>query len=98
MNTMNPNENPGSPARPEVTRYLRTEAVKNDIRHRYNYHAPRHTQQERYETVRAEIANLAIFISERCPDSRELSTALTHLDAVMFYANAAIARNEGGHK
>lgn len=86
MNNTNENQN--------VTRYLRTEPVKVDLRHRYNYHAPKPDQIERYGAIREKIAELAIFISERAPDSRELSTALTHLDAVMFYANAAIARNE----
>ena len=65
-----------------------------DLRHRYQYHAPKPTQAERYAEIREKIAELAIFISERVPTSREHATALTHLDAVMFYANAAIARNE----
>ncbi len=29
-----------------------------------------------------------------CPDSRELSLAITHLEEVVFWANAAIARHE----
>ncbi len=61
---------------------------------RFEYHAPRGDQAIRYGEIRAKILHLAVFISERAPTSRELSTALTHLDAVMFYANAAIARNE----
>lgn len=77
-----------------VRRYLVSEPVKVDFRHRYKHHAPTVDQVERYAAIREEIAKLAIFISERAQVSRELSTALTHLDAVMFYANAAIARNE----
>ena len=29
-----------------------------------------------------------------CPDSRELSLALTNLEQAVFWANASIARNE----
>jgi hypothetical protein len=31
---------------------------------------------------------------ERCPEGRELSLALSNLEEVMFWANAAIARNQ----
>ena len=37
-------------------------------------------------------ANLLV---DNCPPSRELSLALTNLEQVMFWANAAIARNPG---
>lgn len=68
--------------------------LREELRRRYSYHAPIGNQAERYAAIRAEIEKLAVFIAERAPVSRELSTAFTHLDSVMFYANAAIARNE----
>lgn len=36
----------------------------------------------------------AVWLLGICPDSRELSTALTKLEEAVFWANAAIARNE----
>ena len=36
----------------------------------------------------------AIFLTKTCPESRELSLALTHLEEAVMQANAAIARNE----
>lgn len=74
--------------------YVASPALLSELAHRYDYHAPFGNQAERYAAIRAEIGKLAVYIAERAPASRELSTALTHLDAVMFYANAAIARNE----
>lgn len=71
-----------------------TDATKEELVRRFDYHAPHGDQAARYGEIRAQIRHLAGFICERAPISRELSTALTHLDAVMFYANAAIARNE----
>lgn len=65
-----------------------------DLENRYSYHAPRSDQSERYEMIRAGCLRLAKLIVELTPYSREQSSALTHLDSVMFYSNAAIARNE----
>ena len=69
-------------------------ACKSYLEHRYTYHQPQGDQADRYASIRAKVLELALHLSDRAPASRELSTALTHLDAVMFYANAAIARNE----
>lgn len=65
-----------------------------ELQNRYNYHAPQGSQQERYEKIRSHCLILATILCELTPFSREQSTALTHLDAVMFFSNAAIARNE----
>ena len=66
----------------------------DELKNRYNYHAPQGTQAERYEKIRAKCLELAEVIVELTPYSREQSTALTALDTVMFCSNAAIARNE----
>lgn len=65
-----------------------------ELEHRYLYHAPFGSQNERYQEIRNQCLKLAKLISDTTPFSREQSTALTHLDSVMFNANAAIARNE----
>jgi hypothetical protein len=77
-----------------VTRYLLSDPVRVDLARRFAYHAPILDQAKRYAEIRDKIAELAVFISERAPNSCELATALTHLDAAMMFANAAIARNE----
>lgn len=64
------------------------------INTRFEYHAPKGNQAERYEANRANFATLAKLLRDNCPESRELSVAMTNLEQAMFWANAAIARNE----
>jgi hypothetical protein len=68
--------------------------LEQAIRDRFTYHAPKGDQAERYGAIRDAGGELARLIAAKCPDSRELSVALTKLDEVVFWANAAIARNE----
>jgi hypothetical protein len=37
---------------------------------------------------------LAAYISEKCPESREKSLAITKIEEAVMWANASIARNE----
>lgn len=60
----------------------------------FTYHAPKPGQQERYIDLRREAKTLATIIMTNCPPSRERSVALTNLETAIFWANAAIARNE----
>ena len=64
------------------------------IENNFTYHAPKEGQSERYEAVRAGAKKLAYLIQVMTPYSREQSLAFTSLDTVVFWANAAIARNE----
>lgn len=66
-----------------------------ELARRFNHHPPQGDQAERYERIRAGCLDLAKLVCELAPDSRERSAALTFLDSVMFFANAAIARNRG---
>jgi len=59
---------------------------------RFTYHPPTPEQVPKYEAVREVARGMAEFIDETCPDSREKSLALTHLDQVVFWTNAGIAR------
>lgn len=68
--------------------------LRADIENRFTYHRPAGTQADRYEEIRGTARNHALFLATRCPSSRELSLALTKLEEVVFWANAAIARNE----
>jgi hypothetical protein len=67
--------------------------LNSELENRFSYHAPKPGQPETYDSIRNSAKALAYFLSDVCPNSRELSTALTKLDEVVFFANAAIARN-----
>lgn len=67
----------------------------SDIKNRFTYHPPSAEQKEKYEELRAQALYLANRINQLCPDSRELSLAITNLEQAIMWANAAIARNEG---
>ncbi len=58
------------------------------------YHPPTGNQPERYQKIRDKAKELAILINSNCPESREKSLAYTKIEESMFWANAAIARNE----
>ncbi|MEV8124761.1 hypothetical protein AB0P07_11710 [Streptomyces sp. NPDC085944] len=64
-----------------------------DIEHRFAFHAAT-TQEKRDEhtSVRQHCRRLADELNERLPEGREKSLAITKLEEVMFWANAAIAR------
>jgi hypothetical protein len=61
---------------------------------RFSYHPPITDQAVRYQDIRSAAWEFAALIMRDCPDSRERATSLTHLDAAVMFANAAIARNE----
>lgn len=70
--------------------------MKNpQIENNFSYHAPKEGQPAKYETIRANAKDLAYFIETVCPNSREKALAMTNLEQAVFWANAAIARNEG---
>lgn len=60
----------------------------------WTYHPPKGSQPERYLAIRGKARELAELILETTPKSREQSVALTELETAIFWANAAIARNE----
>ena len=47
-----------------------------------------------HEEVRENCRDLAQYLQDNLPVSREKSLALTNLEQAMFWANAAIARNQ----
>lgn len=67
---------------------------QEEIDRNYNYHAPKGTQQSRYEVLRAKAKELAELANDACPESREKSVGFTNLETAMFWFNASIARNE----
>ena len=65
-----------------------------EIARNFTYHPPKEGQAERYTTLREVAKELAELFVEECPESRELSLALTKLEESVMWANASIARNE----
>lgn len=68
---------------------LRTQITKN-----FTYHPPKGNQGDRYVLLRNRAGDLADLMARNCPESRELSLAMTKLEEAVMWANAAIARNE----
>jgi len=66
-----------------------------ELKNRFTFHKATEDQAVRYESIRAICGELAQYLNEMCPPSRELSVSLTKLDEVVFWANASIARHEG---
>lgn len=67
---------------------------EEQLANRFTYHAPKGDQALRYELIRDQAHNLAAFIVDKTPVSREQSLALTALEEAVMWANASIARNE----
>lgn len=65
-----------------------------DLGNRFTYHPPKEGQPRRYEEIRDIALSFAEHLVVSCPPSRELSLAITKLEEAVFWANAAIARNE----
>lgn len=65
-----------------------------ELKNRFTYHAPNVTQMQEYESIRKNILHVATLLREYCPESRELSLAITKLEEAVFWANAAIAREK----
>jgi len=67
----------------------------DDITNRFAFHAAT-TEEKRNEhtSVRENCRQLADFLNEKLPEGREKALAITHLEEVMFWGNAAIARSK----
>jgi hypothetical protein len=64
------------------------------IENNFKYHAPKNQETVlAHEAVRNECRHLANSLDTLLPNSREKSLAMTKLEEVMMWANAAIARN-----
>jgi hypothetical protein len=64
-----------------------------DIVHRFAFHAsPTQEKRDEHTSVRQACRRLADELNERLPEGREKALAVTKLEEVMFWANAAVAR------
>lgn len=67
--------------------------MNEELAHRFEHHPPATEERALEHTlVRAEVGRLADWIDGVLPASRERALALTKLEEVMFWANAAVAR------
>lgn len=66
----------------------------DEIEKRFTYHAPKPGQPEQYRRLRDVAKQFAHLINHEAPETREKSLAMTKLEEVIMWANAAIARNE----
>lgn len=74
--------------------YVKDQKVYDRLENNFTYHKPFGSQPERYEIIRAKAKELAEVLVTLCPESRELSVALTELETSIMWANASIARHE----
>ena len=71
-----------------------TKQQAEDLGNRFRYHPPTGGKAAKHEAVREACLKAAIELTNLCPESRELSMAISHLDQAMMAGNAAIARYE----
>lgn len=69
-----------------------TPASHEDIDHRFDYHRPDAERVISHESVRGKCRDLAHDLDTILPPGREKSLALTKLEEVLMWSNAAIAR------
>lgn len=66
----------------------------DDIENRFAYHPPKNEEtKNEHQLVRDQLKTLAHYWNGNLPEGREKSLAITKLEEAMFWANAAIARN-----
>jgi hypothetical protein len=71
-----------------------TDSEDSKVNNMFTYHAPKGDQVDRYALLRDAGKSFAFLILGYTPTSREQSLAITKLEEVVMWANAAIARNE----
>lgn len=93
---MDPTEQQKQQDPPETKKpkYPLSLAKEEELKQRYQYHAPKGDQAQRYVLIRETAKLLARTILENTPQSRDQSVALTKLEDCVMRANAAIAINE----
>lgn len=68
-----------------------------DLDNRFRFHPANPETGQRHGVIRDACRDFAEFLNAQIPDGREKALAITHLEEVMMWANAAIARNPGPH-
>jgi len=63
-----------------------------ELRNRFRYHAPSASRAIQHENIRDLLFQVAGYLNDNLPEGREKALVMTKLEEVMFWANAAIAR------
>jgi hypothetical protein len=67
----------------------------SDLDNRFTFHpADSEVKRRAHEHIRSRCRYLAGILNEDLPEGREKALAITNLEQVMFWANAAIARQD----
>ena len=67
----------------------------SDINNRFSFHqaTPENNKGATHDSIRGECLALASTLNVLLPEGREKSLAITHLEEVMMWSNAAVARS-----
>ena len=64
------------------------------IENNFKFHSVDADKQEIMQMIREALKKVSLLVDDACPISREKSLAQTKLEEAMFWANAAISRNQ----
>lgn len=64
-----------------------------DLDNRFKFHPATDKTGPQHDDVRGLCRQLALLLNDKLPEGREKAVVFTKLEEVMFWANAAIARN-----
>lgn len=68
---------------------------QSDIDNRFSYHPPKDSgRAKQHEDARNTVSAVATTLNSMLPEGREKALAITKLEEALFWANAAIARQE----
>jgi len=66
----------------------------SDLQNRFTHHMLDGEREERCQRIRFAMLSAARLVNGECPESREKSLAVTHLEDAAMWASAAIARRK----
>jgi hypothetical protein len=69
--------------------------TRADLDNRFRFHPATPTTGPKHDLVRELCLDLARQLVEEIPAGREQALAITRLEEVMFWSNAAVARTDG---
>ncbi len=65
---------------------------EDDLKNRFTYHKPTPESAGQFVEIRKMALDFANYLNGACPEGREKSLAITHLEDTVMWANASIAR------